>query len=231
MIHKFIFVHAKPGMSEQEFFRYWKEVHAVKYGAKIRQVKGYLICARVPFGSGPEDPLVHGVAEVWIENEADELAFARSTEYIEGSRLDEPNFLAFWRMFALDTTDHVIKNGPQPTDWTGVKLFVLAKRKPGMSREDFRRHSLQVHAPRVTGLPGLGRYVQCHVNEAHYAIGESLLDSVSLLWFDSTDAVTRAAESAVYRERVHPDFDSFADPKYLRTLVTDEYWVIRPRSG
>jgi uncharacterized protein (TIGR02118 family) len=213
-------------MSEEEFFDYWKNVHAVKYGAKIPQVKGYLICARQSFGPEEADPLFHGAAEVWIENEADELAFARSKEYLEGSRLDEPNFLAFWQMFALDTTDHLICDGGIRPDGKGVKLYVLAKRRPGMALEDFRRYSLDVHAPNVARMPGLRKYVQCHVNDAHYALGESLLDSVSLLWFDSPEALAESAQSPVYKERVHPDFENFADPKYLRTMLTDEYWVV-----
>ena len=156
MIHKHIFVHAKPGMSEHDFFTYWKEVHAERYGRKIKQAKGYLINTRVPFGPQESEPPFQGVAEVWIESVEDELAFAQSKEYLEGSRLDEPNFLLWYGMFALDTTDQVIVE-PPAGDWPGVKVFVVTKRKPGMSLEEYRTYGREVHAPKVAKLPGPAR--------------------------------------------------------------------------
>lgn len=230
MIHKHIFVHAKPGMSEDDFFTYWKEVHAERYGRKIKQVKGYLINTRVPFALQQQEPPFQGVAEVWIESVEDELAFAQSKEYLEGSRLDEPNFLAWWQMFALDTTDHVVVE-PPPGDWPGVKVFVVSKRKPGMSLEEFRTYGREVHAPLVAKLPGLRGYVLCPVVDGHYAVGEALLDHVTLLWFDSTDAIAAAMQSDVFQQEVQPDLANFVDPRYFHVLVTEGHWVVRLGSG
>lgn len=227
MIHKHIFVHAKPGMSEQEFFSYWKDVHAERYGKQIPQVRGYLINTHVPFGPSEPTDIFQGTAEVWIESVEDELAFAQSKEYLQGSRLDEPNFLAWWQMFALDTTDQVILSAPSRSEaWPGVKVVVVAKRKPGLPLDEFRTYSREVHAPKVAKLPGLRGYVQGPVNDGHYALGESLLDSVSLLWFDSTDAIAEAMQSAAFREEVEPDLGNFVDPRYFRYLVTEESWVV-----
>jgi uncharacterized protein (TIGR02118 family) len=230
MIHKYIFVHAKPGMAEQDFFTYWKEVHAEQYGRKIKQAKGYLINTRVPFGPDQGDLPFQGVAEVWIESVEDELAFAQSKEYLEGSRLDEPNFLAWWQMFALDTSDHVVVE-PPAGDWNGVKVFVISKRKPGMSLEELHAYGRDVHAPKLKKLPGLRGYVVGHVLDSHYAVGESLLDNVSVLWFDSTDAITQAMQSDVFQKEIQPDLGNFIDMRYFRTLVTEEHWVVRLGSG
>jgi uncharacterized protein (TIGR02118 family) len=230
MIHKHIFVHAKPGMSEQDFFTYWKDVHAVRYGKKIKQAKGYLINTRVPFGPEQGDPPFQGVAEVWVENVEDELAFAQSKEYLEGSRLDEPNFLAWWQMFALDTTDDVVVE-PPVGDWPGVKVFVVTKRKPGMSLDEYRTYGREVHAKKVAKLPGLRGYVICRVNDGHYAVGESLLDTVSMLWFDSTDAIASAQQSDVFKNEVAPDLASFVDQRYFHVLVTEGHWVTRLGGG
>jgi uncharacterized protein (TIGR02118 family) len=219
-------------MSEQEFFHYWKNVHAVEFGRRIPQVRGYLIDTRVPFGPNSEEPLFSGVAEIWLDNEDEELAFFQSNEYIEGARLDEPRFLAFWRMVALDTTGHVLMEGEPPgRDSTLVKLLVLVKRKSGMPLAEFRRYSLETHARKVLELPGLRRYVQCHVVDSAYAIGESLLDCVSQLWFDNVQAIQRMVESQEYKDQVEPDLIKFVEPKYLHTLVTDEYWVVGPAVG
>lgn len=226
MIHKHIFVHAKPGMSEQEFFAYWKEVHAERYGRKIPQAKGYLINTRVPFGPDQGDPPFHGVAEVWIESAEDELAFAQSPEYLQGSRLDEPNFLAWWQMFALDTTDQVVVP-PPAGDWPGVKVFAAMKRKPGMSLDDFRAYYRDIHAPRAATVPGVRGYVQCPVNDGHYAVGESLLDAVSMIWFDSTEALVAAMASPEFQDVVKPDIEQLVDLRYFHTLVTESQWVVR----
>lgn len=225
MIHKYIFVHAKPGMSEHEFFTYWKDVHAVKYGKKIPQVRGYLINTHVPFGDEPADVPFHGVAEVWIENAEDELAFAQSSEYLQGSRLDEPNFLAWWAMFALDTTDQFVV-APPKGPWPGVKVFVASKRKPGMSVDEFRAYGREVHAPKVAKVPGLRGYVIGDVMDGHYAVGESLLDSVSMVYFDNAEAVQAALQSDVFKNEVAPDVANFVDPRYFHTIVTQESTVV-----
>ena len=147
MIHQLIFAHPRPGWTEAEFQRYWVEEHAVRYASKIPQIKRYLIDTRIPFGEEPADPLWSGVAEIWLENDEDQLASLQTPEFLEGARKDEPNWAAFWRTLVLDTEAHVLLDGPPLTagqDW--VKLFVLVKRRPGSTLEDFRAHSLGEHA-------------------------------------------------------------------------------------
>jgi uncharacterized protein (TIGR02118 family) len=229
-IHLFIFVRPKPGMSESEFFRYWKEVHAVRYGQKIPQAKRYMIDCRERFGAEPSDPLWSGAAEVWLDSEAAILDFISSKEYIEGSRADEPNFLAFWRMLSLPTTDHVLlEDGRETENPTWVKIVAAVKRKAGMSLADFRRYSLEVHGPLDLKLPGLRRYIQCHVTDSTYVVGESNLDCVSLLWFDDLAAVSRALESPENHVSVR-DLPNFLEMKYAHTLVASEHWVVGPES-
>ncbi|HAC65171.1 MAG TPA: hypothetical protein DCF68_16985 [Cyanothece sp. UBA12306] len=86
----------------------------------------------------------------------------------------------------------------------------------------------KTHAPKVLTLPGLRRYHQCHVRDIFYTVGESLLDSVSLLWFDNTEALQTIMESPEYCDNIVADFANFVDPKYIHTLVTKETWIIGP---
>jgi len=231
MIHQLIFAHAKPGMSEKEFQDYWINVHAVKYASKIPQIKRYMIDSRVPFGSEPQDPLFQGCAEIWLENEQEQLASLQSKEFLEGARLDEPNWAAFWRTIVLDTTTHVLLAGPpMQKGSTMVKLFVLVKRKPGISLEIFRQYSLEAHASKVLKLPGLRRYYQCHVRDSFYTLGEAILDSASLLWFDDISTLEQMMESPEYKEQVQPDLANFVDLKYVHTMVATEKWIIGPES-
>ena len=225
MIHRHIFVHAKPGLSEEDFFTYWKDVHAERYGKRIKQAKGYALNMRVPFGPDQGDPLFQGVNEIWFDSPDDAIAYAQSPEYLEGVRPDEPKFLTWFGMVAVDTVDHAAVEPPRG-DWGGVKVFALAKRKPGMSVEEYRRYAREVHAPKVAKLPGLYGYVQGSVPDAAYAVGEPLLDAVSTLWFESTDAIAAAMSSDAYQE-VGADTANFVDPRYLRFFVMREHWVTR----
>ena len=77
-----------------------------------------------------------------------------------------------------------------------------------MSLDEYRQYSREVHAPKVVKLPGRRGYVQGVVDDGHYAVGESPLDTVSMLWFDSVDGVTAAMESAEFADLVIPDYSS-----------------------
>jgi len=229
MIHQLIFAHPKPGMTEQAFQDYWLNVHAVKYASKIPQIRRYMVDTRIPCGPEPEDPLFSGIAEIWLENVQEQLASMQTKEFLEGARIDEPHWAAFWRTVALDTTTHEIIPGPPlRRDPPFVKLIILVKRKPGMPLEEFRHYALHTHAPQVTKLGGLRRYYQCHVSDGAYAIGESLLDAAFMLWFDDTTAVEKMINSTVYKEQIQNDMKHFVDQKYIHTMCVREHWVIGP---
>jgi uncharacterized protein (TIGR02118 family) len=79
MIHRLVFVTPKPGMSETDFHRYWRVVHA-PLGTKAPQVLGYRICARVPFPELPVNNPYAGAPEIWIEDDAAPLGFVQSDD-------------------------------------------------------------------------------------------------------------------------------------------------------
>jgi uncharacterized protein (TIGR02118 family) len=200
MIHQLIFAHPKPGMSEEEFHTYWVHEHAPRYASKIPQIKRYAVDTRVPFGPESADPLFSGIAEIWLENEQEQLASLQSPEFIEGARADEPNWAAFWRTIALDTDAHVLRADPVPAG--GVKLVVLVKR-----------------------APGLRRYLQCHNRDGAYAIGEALLDAAYLLSFDSLEALQQAYRTPEFKAVKH-HLGEFADHRYIHRMAVRENWII-----
>lgn len=231
MIHQLIFACAKPGITEKEFQDYWLNVHAVKYACKIPQIKKYKIDRRIPFGPEPEELLCQGVAEIWLPNEEEQLASLQTKEFVEGARADETKWAAFWRTIVMDTSDRVLVEGPPETkDSTMIKLFMLVKRKEGMSLEDFRKYSVETHGPKVKKLPGLQRYYQCMVNDGCYKFGEAILDAAYMLWFENTEDLAKAMASSKYKQEVEPDLVNFANPKYVHTFVTDENWVLGPEA-
>jgi len=225
VIHQLIFAHPKPGMSEKEFQDYWVNVHAVRYAGKIPQIKKYLIDTRIPFGPEPEDPMWSGIAEIWLENEEEQLASLQTPEFLEGARLDEPRWAAFWRTVVLDTDAQVLRAGDHPAPEEGVKLVLLVKRANGTTVEEFRERSLGAHAERMLQVPGLRRYLQCFTRDGAYAVGEALLDAAYLLSFDSVEALETAVASAEFTKAVD-DLHTFVEPRYIHRMAVREHWVI-----
>jgi uncharacterized protein (TIGR02118 family) len=229
MIHQLIFAAPKPGMSEAEFQRYWRDVHAVQYASKIPQIRKYMIDTRIPFGPEDKEPLWSGVAEIWLDNEEEQLASLQTPEFLDGARLDEPRWAAFWRTVVLDTDAHEVLPGPPPTrEANGVKAIVLVKRREGLPLAEFRARSLGEHAELVRKVPGLRRYLQCHTRDGAYGIGEAVLDAAYMLWFDDVDALSTALETPEFKQ-VNEDMQTFVEPRYIHDMVTREHWVIGPK--
>jgi uncharacterized protein (TIGR02118 family) len=228
MIHEFIFAYPRPGMTEAEFQRYWVEVHAVRYGSRIPQARRYVVNTRIALPDENSDPLWCGVAEYWFENEKERIDSLQSKEFLQGARLDEPNWAASWRQLTLETTDHTIRRGPETRDNGMAKLLVLSKRREGLPLDRFRSYCLDTHAVKVLELPGLRRYHQSHVQDSAYAIAEPALDCVEQLWFDSVDAAL-AAKNSVQQDLVRADYRLFAEERYIHTMLVREHWIIGPQ--
>jgi hypothetical protein len=225
VIHQFIFAAPKPGLTVKEFQDYWVHVHAVKFASRITQIRRYLIDTRIRFdGDTGSPPLPHqGIAEIWLDNEQDQLASLQSEQFIQGARADEPNWAAFWLAIVLDTTAHEIMPGDPPGN--GVKLTTLLKRRPGMSLEDYREASLTAYAPVADGLPGLRRHLHCHTRDSAYVFGESSFDSVEQWWFDDVDALRAALHSPYRAGRVAPARAAITDQRYVFSLAARENWI------
>jgi len=232
MIHQFIFAAPKPGMTTDEFQDYWVHVHAVKFASRIPQIKRYLVDTRIEFdGDTGSPPLPHqGIAEIWLENEQEQLASMQTDEFLQGARADEPNWAAFWLTIGVDTTAHELLAGPPPASrepgW--VKLTTLLKRRPGMPLTEYREASLTAYAPIAGELPGLRRHLHCHTRDGAYVFGESSFDSVEQWWFDDLAALRAALESTHYLEKVLPARAGLVDPRYVFSMTARENWVIGP---
>ncbi|MEU4745688.1 EthD family reductase [Actinosynnema sp. NPDC023658] len=223
MIHQLIFASPKPGMTEEEFQRYWLDVHAVRYASKIPQIRKYKIDTRIPSGDGDAEPMWSGIAEIWLRPE-EQVESLQTPEFLEGARLDEPKWAAFWKTLVLDTNAHVVVEPPRAE---GVKLVRLVKRREGLSLDSFRELSLGKHADLVAEVPGLRGYLQGHTVDGAYGIGEATLDAAYQLWFDDVDALTAALASPQF-QRAEDELRSFVQDRYLHEMVVAEHWVIGP---
>jgi hypothetical protein len=227
MIHQFIFAGPKPGLSAGAFQSYWVNFHAVDYAAKIPQIVQYLVATRLPLSTGRDVPFFEGAAEIWLRNDAEQIASMQSPEFLQGARADEPRWAAFWQTLGLDTETEVLRDeaGPEPQP-AFAKLYLLLKRRPDLSLETFRDQLLgdrrADHAPPL----GLVRHVVGFARAGLYGLGEPRFDALEVLAFPDA-SVLSAALAGGLSETLAAGWP-FVDPRYLFTFAAQEHWVIRP---
>jgi uncharacterized protein (TIGR02118 family) len=96
----------KPGMTHEEFFRYWKEVHG-PIGARIPGLRRLVQSHGLGLPGDGKTPDFDGVAELWFDDAAALLAARASPEW-RASTADEENFIDPSRTAYLVSEEHVI---------------------------------------------------------------------------------------------------------------------------
>lgn len=220
MIHLHNFITRKPGLSEEQFSRYWKETHAplVK---RIPQVRRYLQSHRIPFPTSNSS--YDGDSEVWLDDLRAIDALGNSAEY-RAAHDDDRNFMDLQRSELLATDDHVIVDGAvKPGMVKGIWRF---RRKPGMALAHFRRYWIEVHGALGAKIPGLRRYIQAHTIDAAYRYAQPRWDGVAQLWFDDAAAFTAALETPEWRDGLAPDGPKFIEMESMIHFIAEEYPVL-----
>jgi len=95
----------KPGLTYEEFFRYWKHVHG-PIGAQIPGLRKLVQSHRLAI-PGDRSPDYDGVAELWFDDVTAFLA-ARQSRQWKASSEDEANFIDHSRVAYLVSREHVI---------------------------------------------------------------------------------------------------------------------------
>jgi uncharacterized protein (TIGR02118 family) len=222
MIHIHYFITRKAGLSDDQFYRYWRETHApiVK---KIPQLKGYIQSHRIPYDIN--NSTYGGEAEVWLDDLDALKALQKSPEYLDGAFRDEPNFIDIERSDFLAARDHVLIEGARKPGL--VKGVWRMRRKPGISLAQFRKHWLEIHGVIAQKIPGVRRYVQSHTVDEAYAFAEPRWDGVAQLWWDSPQALTDALKTPEFAEDMR-DGQEFIDGKTISFFLAQENVVIAP---
>jgi uncharacterized protein (TIGR02118 family) len=81
----------RPGMTPEDFSRYWREVHG-PIGRRIPGLRRLVQSHRVPDPGDMASPDFDGMAELWFEDLAALEAARRSPEW-QASSADEANFI------------------------------------------------------------------------------------------------------------------------------------------
>jgi len=226
MIHQFIFAGPKPGMSAEDFQSYWLNVHAVNYASRIVQIRQYLIATRLRIPCPRELPFYEGVAEIWLKNDQEQIESLQRPEFLQGARLDEPKWAAFWQTLVIDTDPEVLLESAEPAA-EFVKVYVLSKRRSDSELAEFQQNLRESHRRAALALPGLERYLIGFSRAGAYGLGEPRFDAVEVYSCRSADAVKAALGSEEWKA-TEASLLTHADPRYIFNYIGQDHWVIPP---
>ena len=107
-----------------------------------------------------------------------------------------------------------------------MKLIYCITRRPELSVEEFQRYWREVHGPIAARIPGLRRYLQCHVLPELYG-GERTpaYDGAAELWYDDLAAWEAARRSPEVRAAVE-DERNFIDHSKTVLFFTEEHVIV-----
>ncbi|MBK8957118.1 MAG: EthD family reductase [Proteobacteria bacterium] len=105
-----------------------------------------------------------------------------------------------------------------------IKIVSVLQRKPGMSVEDFQAYWLNKHAPIVSRLPGLRRYVQSHTLLSGYRKAQPAADGIAELWFEDSEALRKLKDSTELAA-VLADEPNFVDMTRFIQVHTEEHVI------
>ncbi len=102
----------KPGMTDVEFFDYWKNVHG-PIGARIPRLRRLVQSYRRIFPGDKRSPDFDGMAELWFDD-AEALLAARQSPEWKASHEDESNFIDHSKVAYFVSEEHVILDRSKP---------------------------------------------------------------------------------------------------------------------
>jgi uncharacterized protein (TIGR02118 family) len=96
----------KAGLSDEEFFRYWENIHG-PIGARLPRLRRLVQSHRLIVPGDKHRPDFDGLAELWFDDVEALLAARQSPEW-EASSEDEANFIDHKRVAYFVSEEHLI---------------------------------------------------------------------------------------------------------------------------
>jgi uncharacterized protein (TIGR02118 family) len=96
----------KPGLRDEEFFRYWENVHG-PIGARIPGLRKFVQSRRLIVPGDAHRSDYDGMAELWFDDMAALLAARQSPEW-KASTEDEANFIDHNKVAYFVSEEHVV---------------------------------------------------------------------------------------------------------------------------
>ena len=94
------------GLTDEEFFRYWKDVHS-PIGARIPRLRRLVQSRRITIPGDKYRPDFDGMAELWFDD-LDALLAARQSPEWKASSDDEANFVDHDKVAYFVTEERVV---------------------------------------------------------------------------------------------------------------------------
>jgi uncharacterized protein (TIGR02118 family) len=221
MVKVLTFLKRKPGMAVDAFQQYWMTRHPAVV-LRLPGVRRYVQSHTLATAYAKGEPVWDGIAEVWADDTNALRAMTRGVEH-EAVQADEAEFIDRTTMGLVVTEEHVVIDGGVGRD--GVKAVEFLTRRPGSSVDAFQGHWRDIHGPLLAAVPGLRRCVLSATRRSAYTAGRApAYDGVTLLWFDSPEALRAAAGSSAYAEAV-ADRGRFVAPGSPPFIVTREHVI------
>lgn len=156
-----------------------------------------------------------GIAELWLDGVTPTGTIEERATAGAELLADERTFIDLEQSPIWMADEHLLHDGPT----SGLRFTAALRRHPSLTREQFRRHWKDVHAPLPLAYPdvyGFARYEQLHTPDdaedfplAHRRKSPPPFDGISLVWRNEVDPdPTYAAE---VRELVGADEDRLFD--------------------
>jgi uncharacterized protein (TIGR02118 family) len=101
----------KAGLTDEEFFRYWENIHG-PIGVRIPRLRKLVQSHRVTVPGDERQPDYDGIAELWFDNVGALLAARQSQEW-KASTEDEKNFIDHDKVAYFVSEEHIILDEPK----------------------------------------------------------------------------------------------------------------------
>jgi uncharacterized protein (TIGR02118 family) len=236
MIKRIAFVCRNQSLSTDEFHARWRGPHADLFAqnpAVKDNVLRYEQNHRKPRDYDRTDTPYDGAVIQWFEN-MDAVHEMRTDSRWDEVKADSAALLDVSRTLEIFTgEEQIVIAGPDERPDPLTKLVCGVRRKPGMSREDFRRYWWEVHGPLNRDTPAVRkyfiRYEQNHRLESDFARTDVDLEGVTCEWFPSTRDFFAMATDPDSRDIIRADEENFLDSERLTWLLCDAEEVIFDR--
>lgn len=101
----------KAGLTDEEFFRYWENIHG-PIGARIPRLRKLVQSHRVTVPGGRNGVDYDGIAELWFDD-MEALRAARQSPEWKTSTEDEENFIDHSKVASFVSEERIILDEPE----------------------------------------------------------------------------------------------------------------------
>jgi len=218
----------KPGLTQDAFIRYWREVHGPLVAAtpdyglyRLKYAQSHIVQSG-PIGAPFQ---FEGLAAVWLPETAP-IDFAQTPAYRDRIKPDEERFLDTNKTLGLSAAEQIVVSGN-----AAIKFIVLSRRDQRLNRREFCEHMGSVYAEAIVKAPTFGKLLRGfrlnHIRGAAFMSGtkpseNQTVDCIQEFWFDSREDLDHAFLSRDYRDIAATHENALISPTSTTSVIARE---------